>query len=316
MRILAWEEGRWAMRHDLPREEAHALALGPVPVWVRAEDVDPSEWDTLGEGFELHPLALEDLRNPRQRPKVEDYPDVTFVVLRIPRYTDDDVRWVQVGVFLGEGFVMTATGEAVPELDEAERRLLAGDRRVASGQLDHVFYHVIDTLVDAWFPFMDAIEDRLEDLEDQVLDHADKHELGMIRDFKDLASRTRKVLSPMREATLSLERADHPNIRPETRIFLRDVADHTIRLAERLEHVREMALIAQETWNATLANQQNETMKRLTVIAALLLVPGLAAGLGGMNFEGMPDWNYWIVTAGILTFIVLGFAVAIWRKWM
>ena len=316
MRILAWEDGAWRVQEGISFEEARALALGPVPVWVRAEGVDPTVWDQLGHWFDLHPLALEDIRS-RQRPKVEDYPGFTFVVARIPRMTEEGPSWAQPGLFLGEGFVMTASPDALPELDEAERRLMGGTALARSGELDEVFHAVVDVVVDAWFPFMDALEERLEEVEDQVIDRATRENLRDIRDLKDHASRTRKVLVPLRDAMLSLERGEHPNIRRETRLFLRDVADHTMRLAERLDHVREMALMAQETWNATLANQQNETMKRLTLVAALLLFPGLVAAIGGMNFErGFPDWSFWSVTGGILGFVVAGAVVAAWRRWI
>jgi magnesium transporter len=317
MRIIAWQEGKWQQLETPTHEEARQLALGPIPVWVRAEGVAMEAWDNLGAWFDLHPLALEDIRNPRQRPKVEDYPGFTFLVARLPRFANEDVAWVQVGVFLGEGVGMTTTLDPVPELDEAERRLLAGSARAGAGELDVVFYHVLDVIADAWFPFMDILEDRLEDLENAVLEAPSKQNLQRIRDMKDLVSRTRKVLQPMRDASLNLERGNHPNIRNDTRIFLRDVADHTIRLAERLEHVKEMALIAQETWNSTLATQQNESMKRLTVIAALLLVPTLIAGIGGMNFEdGFPEWGFWPVTLSILAVVAAGLVLAMWRRWI
>jgi magnesium transporter len=318
MRLLACRDAGWHDESGIPPAQARELALGPVPVWVRADGVvHGEEWSQIGEWFDLHPLALEDMRNPRQRPKVEDYPGFTFTVLRVPRLVDGDVAWTQVGVFLGAGFVMTASADRLPELDDVEKRILAGDWRGRGGELDMLFYFLLDAIMDTWFPYMDGLEDRLEEVEDAVLDRADKQRLRQIRDIKSLASRTRKVLSPTREAVLSLERMEHPNIRSETRIYLRDVADHTIRLAERLEHVREVALIAQETWNSTLANQQNETMKRLTIVAALLLFPTLVAGIGGMNFEAdFPDWNFWVVTMGLLAFIVIGAGVARWRGWL
>jgi magnesium transporter len=317
MRILAWEDGAWTPREGLSRDEARALALGPIPVWVRAEGEGPHVWDQLGDWFDLHPLALEDIQSERQRPKVEDYPEFTFAITRIPRLESEELTWSMVGVFLGEGFVVSACPQKVEEFDEAERRFMAGDWRGRDGGLDMVFYHVLDVIIDSWFPLMDELEERLDDLSDEVLDKADKALLRRVRDIKELASRTRRVLAPTRDAMMSLERAEHPYVRAETRLYLRDVADHTVRLAERLDHVRETALIAQETWNATLANQQNETMKRLTVVAALLLFPALLAGIGGMNFAGgFPSWDFWAVTTGILAFVVVGLLVAVWRKWL
>ncbi len=322
MRLLTYQDGKWVADDAPAPDVARKLALGPTPVWVRAEGTNAEDWDQLDDWFDLHPLVLEDIANPRQRPKVEDYPDVTFAVFRAPRHLDGDFTWSQVGLFLGEGFVLTATvhsdteSEGMPELDAVERRLLAGSWKEDAGAVDRLFYRIADAIVDSYFPFMDEIEDQLDELEDEVVDKAERETLDKIRRTKSMLSRLRKIVSPMREAALSLERTNHPNVRESTQIYLRDVSDHMVRIHERLEHVKEVALIAQESWNSTLANQQNQVMKRLTVIAALLLVPGLFAGLGGMNFEGMPDWNYWVVTSAIFAFIIVGAIVSIWRKWL
>lgn len=284
------------------------------PCWIRAGGSTPQELDSLGDEVGLHPLSREDVANPRQRPKVEDYEDHTFVIVRVPRSTDPDKGWQQVGIWLFADKVVTASPSPVPELDKVEERLLRKPQW--AHDVPMLWYRIIDALVDAWFPTMDALEEEVESTEDRAVDEPTQEVLADIRDLKRSVSRIRKLLIPLREAAISLERTDHPNVPESLRLYLRDISDHTIRLAERLEHVRDIALIAQESWNSSLANQQNQVMKRLTVIAALLLVPGLFAGLGGMNFDGIPDWNYWIVTASILGFIVVGLAVSIWRRWL
>jgi magnesium transporter len=317
MRVLQREENVW-VHHEIESEhELRELAFGPELVWIRSTGSTPEEFAHLGELFELHPLALEDVQNARQRPKVEDYPGVTFVVVRVPQREGHDVEWLQVGIFVGKDFVLTASTNRNPILDSAEKRLLAGLTSRTVDSADSLFHLIVDTLVDAYFPYLHALQDELEDLEDEVLERAGKQELARIRDLKHEISQTRRIVLPMREAMLSVERAEHPNIAAETRPYLRDVADHMIRINEQVEHVKEVALIAQETWNSTLANSQNESMRRLTVVAALLLVPGLLAGLGGMNFEqGFPAWSFPIVAGTIVGLIILGFAVAWWIDWI
>lgn len=283
--------------------------------WYRMGGSSAEELAALGKELGLHHLALEDVANIRQRPKVEDYSDHTFAIIRVPRRVDDLV-WLQSGIFIGHNYIVTASTEPLPELDAVQQRLLAKglpDKRLTT---DHLLYLILDALIDAWFPYLDTLEDELDELEERVIDNADKANLAQIRSMKGIVSRTRKVSAPMREAMLSLERQEHPNIHKEARIYLRDVSDHMVRLTERLEHVKEVAFIAQESWNSSLANQQNQVMKRLTVVAGLLLLPGLLAGLGGMNFEGIPEWNYWAVTGTIIAMIVTGFSVAAWKKWL
>lgn len=323
MRLLRFQDGNWTSKEDPEPEVARELAMSPVPVWVRAEGTNDEDWDQLDDWFDLHPLALEDIANPRQRPKVEDYPGITFAVMRLPRLVDGELAWSQVGLFLGAGFVLTATTHSqqslggVPELDDIERRLLAGGWKEDEAQVDRVFYRIVDALVDAYFPFMDGLEDELEVLEDSVLDHAGTEELSRIRDMKQLLSSFRKTVVPMREAALSLERVKHPNITDATRLYLRDVSDHMVRIHERLEHVKEVALIAQETWNSALANQQNQVMKVLTIMATIFIPLTFVAGIYGMNFENMPElgWRYgYLVVWLVMITITVGMLWAFHRR--
>ncbi len=320
MRVVTRRSGAWATTEEdalsaaniamEAREDPNVLA------WLRAGGAPKQQLMTLGKQLGLHPLALEDVQNTRQRPKVEDYGDIVFVVVRVPRY-DGEVSWKQVGIFLGPDFVVTASEAPLPELDAVEARMLKRGLPEDRGSACFLFYLILDALVDAWFPYMDALEEHLDDLEDKVLEEATQALLADIRNVKHTISRTRKVSGPMRDAALALERGDHRAILPATKVYLRDVSDHMVRITERLDHVKETSLIAQETWNATLANRQNELMKRLTVVAALLLLPGLLAGLGGMNFErGFPAWGYWPVVATIFGIVVLGIGAARWKRWL
>lgn len=317
MRVVEFRDDKWVAEDVESEQELRELAFGPELVWLRATGSTPEEFRHLGELFDLHPLALEDVQNATQRPKVEDYPGITFVVVRVPVRSTEGIQWLQVGLFLGKDFVLTASTGRNPILDEAERRLEALRKDTDVRTSDRVLHFLLDHLVDAYFPFLHSLQDDLEELEEAVLEEATKDHLERIRDLKHTISLTRRLGLPMREAMQSLERTEHPNVAPETRTYLRDVADHMIRISEQVEHVKEVALITQETWNSTLANQQNETMKRLTVIAAVLLFPTLLAGIGGMNFEdGFPAYNFWDVTWVIVGFIVLTLAVAWWRDWL
>ncbi len=317
MRVVELGDDGWVAEEVDSEEKLRELAFGPQLVWLRATGSTADEFRHLGELFELHPLALEDVQNATQRPKVEDYPGVTFVVVRVPVRTADEVAWLQVGLFLGKDFVLTASTGRNPILDETERRITSAGGNTALRTADRLLHFLLDSLVDAYFPFLHSLQDDLEELEEAVIDEATKENLARIRDLKHTISLTRRLTLPMREAMLSLERGEHANILPETRTYLRDVADHMIRISEQVEHVKEVALIAQETWNSTLANQQNATMKRLTVVAAVLLFPTLVAGIGGMNFEdGFPGYNFWTVTWAIFALIVVAVAFAWWRDWL
>jgi magnesium transporter len=315
MRVLQFSNGAWCRSEDLEPEAARDLAWGPTHVWIRLEGLDQAKLDNLAATFNLHPLAIEDVRSHRQRPKVEDYPDLTFVVARAPHWdpSAEQMSWVTVGIFLGPDFLITACTDPVTELDAVEKRLVTTRASPKTSTIDHVFYQVLDTIVDAYFPVLDDLEDRIEALEEGVIEGADRGELDRIQAVKRLVSRTRKTILPMHEAMVSLERGEHPHIRKETRIYLRDVADHMTRLAERLEHVKELALLAQETYNATLQNQTNTVVKRLAGITLVLTIPMLIGTLFGMNLPHIPQWDFW----GFMAISLLSMVPAYWvaRRW-
>jgi magnesium transporter len=313
VQVLQFASGAWSRTDELEPEAARELAWGPTHVWIRLEGLDQAKLENLGATFNLHPLAIEDVRNHRQRPKVEDYPDLTFVVVRLPRLADDGMQWLTIGLFLGPDFLITASTEAAAELDAVERRLMASKPNAKTSSIDHVFYQVVDAVVDAYFPILDDLEDRIEALEEGVLEGAEREELERIQEVKRLVGRTRKTVMPMREAMVALERGDHPHVGQDTRLYLRDVADHMTRLAERLEHVRDMAILAQETYNATLANQTNIVVKRLAGITLVLTIPMLLGTLWGVNLPGIPPWHFWGFAALCLLSMVPAYWVA--RKW-
>jgi magnesium transporter len=311
MRVLAFEGGAWRQSGELAPEAARDLAWGPTSVWIRLEGLAQSKLDALGAVFDLHPLAIEDVRNHRQRPKVEDYPNLTFVVARAPRWNreNDEMSWLTVGVFLGPDFLITCCTDPVAELDVVERRLLAAKPSPKTATIDHAFYQVLDTIVDSYFPLMDALEDRIEALEEGIIASPEQSELERVLSLKRVVSQTRKTVFPMREAMVELEKGEHPNIRDETCIYLRDVADHMTRLAERLEHVKEVAVLTQETYNATLQSQTNKTVKLLTAFTIVLAVPMLIGTFFGMNLDGIPDWTFWnVVVASSLLMVPLYYA--------
>jgi magnesium transporter len=323
--VLAFESGAWRKRSQIEPETARELAWGPTHVWIRLEGLEQAKLDSLGAVFNLHPLAIEDVRNHRQRPKVEDYPDQTFVIARAPRWDKqkDELSWLTVGIFLGPDFLITCCTNPVAELDFVEKRLMTSKATAKSSTIDHVFYQVVDTLVDSYFPIMDDLEDRIEELEQGVLEVPDPEELEKIQDLKHIVSRTRKTIFPMREAMVSLERGDHPHIRDETRIYLRDVADHMTRLAERLEHVKDMAVLSQETWNAATQHQTNRIIKFLAGITLVLTVPMVIGTFFGMNLDGVGvAWSLPglspFASVVVLSLVVMApiYGFAKWRDWL
>lgn len=318
MRALSVKDGKWTRSDVQDAAAARELEQADQLTWIRCDKVPVEGLQALGEAFGLHPLAIQELGEDDARPALKDFRDMTFCVIPVPDYKADrkELDWEEVGVFLGPDFVLTVSTETIQPFDALEERLAGGRLAGEDETLSHLFYEVVDTIVDSWFPFIQALEDELDQLETGVLESAEKEELERIRSIKRLVSHTRKVTLPMRDVVISLERDDHPNIDDVTTVYLRHTSDRMKRVVERLDYVKEMALISQDTWNAALANEQNTVMKRLTVLAGLLLIPSLFAGIGGMNFDDFPSTvSFWWFNGGILAFIVIGFWYS-WRRGM
>ena len=318
MKVFAYQAGAWQEAGDLEPDAARDLAWGPTLVWVRLEGLAQGKLESLGAVFDLHPLAMEDVMSHRQRPKVEDYPNLTFVVVRAPRWdrAADEMSWLTLGIFLGPDFLITVCTDPVAELDHVVRRLLAAKPTAKGASIDQVFYQVVDAVVDSYFPIMDELEDRIEAIEEGVLESPERAELGQIQNIKHIVSQVRKTIYPMREAMVALEKGDYPNVREETQVFLRDVADHTTRLTERLDHVKDVAVLAHESYFVALQNQTNRVIKALTGITIVITLPMLFGTFFGMNVPGIPTWSFWSVVGGLSLMMLPLYFVARKLDWL
>lgn len=314
--------GRWERLPAQHLEEAADLAKTST-TWFRTTPQAAQQIAAVGQALGLHPLALEDAQTVRQRPKVEDFEGSTFLIVRAPAETPEDpkrnIAWRPVGIFLGDGFVVTVADE-VPELLALEERLLEPGAKALDPE--RLVHRILSTILDSWSRFMDGLEERADALEDLDLPEPDD-ELEVIRVVKRDVAVVRKVLHPMRDALVTLAEEEHPYVTDDGRIYFRDVADRAVRLKERLDHVSQLATIAHDDWFAWVAHKQsqaaasqNAMVTRLTVLAALLLVPGLIAGVFGMNFPNAPEIDFWWAAATILGATLVGIIYARARGWL
>jgi magnesium transporter len=261
-------------------------------VWVNVDGLgDQSTLEELQEHFGLHPLAMEDVVNVHQRPKVDDYGDHLFVALRMFEGSDG-LRDEQITLFLGDGWVITFQERPGDCLDPVRGRARQGRPRLRAGGADYLAYAIIDAIVDHLFPVLERYGDRLEELEEQIFEATDNEPaLRLQRIKRDLVS-VRRVVWPLREALGQLSREDSELVRDETRVFLRDAYDHSVQLLDLVESDREIASGLKDAHMTVISNRMNEVMKVLTIIGTIFIPLGFIAGLYGMNFDpGASPWN-------------------------
>lgn len=321
--LIAYDAKRLeALESAVPEEIPVLLDAWPV-VWINVTGLgSPDIIEALGRTLGLHSLALEDVVNVHQRPKVEDYDETVFIVARMPRGADAPAT-EQVSFFLGRNFVLTfqeADGDCFEPVRERLRHAKGRIRRYGP---DYLAYALIDAIVDGFFAPVELYGDRLEALERETIERPNKSLVTRIHAARHDLSVMRKTFWSLREMLAVLSREPAGFFTDTTRIYLRDCYDHSIQLLDMTETYREFAASLFDLYLSTISNRMNEVMKVLTIIATIFIPLGVVAGIYGMNFNrdvsplNMPelDW-YWgyPFALGAMAAIALGMLFMFWRR--
>ncbi|MFB6344493.1 MAG: magnesium/cobalt transporter CorA [bacterium] len=256
--------------------------------------------EELRECFEFHPLVLEDILRPFQRPKVESYEEHLFIVSKLFEPEEPEVT-EQISFVLGEHYLLTFQETPGDVFDPVRQRIREGRMRIRSSGPDYLAYELLDSVVDAYFPVLERISDELETIEDEMMaDETERQSLEEVHDYRRSLLVLRRSAWSQREMLGQLQREDVPFINKETKIYLRDAYDHSIRILDIIETYREMGSSLHELHLTVTSNRMNSIMKVLTIIATIFIPLTFVAGVYGMNFNpdvspwNMPELNaYW-----------------------
>jgi len=273
----------------------------------------------IGEVFALHPLLLEDAVHARQRPKTEEYDDHLYLVLKMLRWDEDGTRVdvEQVSVVLGERYVITFQETPVDTFDHVRARLREPTKRIRKAGADYLAYALVDSIVDHYFTVLETIGDRIEDIEDELIQEPDQKALTDIFRLKRTLVYLRRATWPLRDAMGNLLRGETRFVRKSTLPFVRDLHDHTLRVVDLIETYREMVSGMVDIYMSSVSNRMNDVMRVLTVIATIFIPLTFIAGVYGMNFDHMPelhwDWGYYAVWA-VMVAVAVTLLVYFWRR--
>lgn len=277
---------RWVGRHRV--------------TWVDVAGLgDAATLQAVGDAFGLHRLALEDVVNVYQRPKIEPYAEHHFVVARVAT-VGEAIGTEQISLFLGSDYVLTFQERPGDDFDPVRERIRSGRPTIRSSGPDYLAYALIDAVVDGFFPVIEVLGDRLERLEDDIVErpsqasvtelHAVRHDLLVLR----------RAVWPQREVVHALSRDTTAHIAEETRVFLRDCYDHAVQLLDLIENYRDIATSLHDLYLSSVNNRLSEVMTVLTLIATIFIPLSFIAGVYGMNFSvessplNMPELRwYW-----------------------
>jgi magnesium transporter len=293
--------------------------IGQYPVaWVNIDGLgDIETLRRAGEIFGLHRLALEDVAHTHQRPKVEEYDEHTFLVLRMPQPGTERFETDQISIFLGANYVLTFQEREGDCWDPIRKRLRTARGRLRHTGADYLAYGLIDSLIDAYFPILEQTGEEVERLEDELAVRTDVRLVGRIHEVKRELLGLRRVIWPLREMINTLIRDRSPRITEATQIYFRDCYDHVIMLIDIVEIYRDIAAGLHDLYLSSMSNRLNEVIKVLTIISTIFIPLSFIASVYGMNFEFMPElhWKYgYAVALGLMGSVAAILLAYFWRK--
>lgn len=290
------------------------LAEDASCVWVDVLSPDEETLAGVGKVFGLHPLALEDCLHFPQRPKIDRYNGSLFIVWVTATGGPGALEMREVDVFLGEGWLVTVHRESLRAIDEVAMEAAA---QLALGE-EWVFHSIVDRLVDGVFPVVDSLGDRLEDLQDRMIEKAERKHLQELYESRRELLALHKIIAPERDGLRSLTR-ETELVSEEAYRYLQDVADHLTQVGDAVDTYREVAASAMDVYLSAASNRMNQIMKQLTIVAAIFMPLQLITGIYGMNFQHMPElrmvYAYPITVAVMISISVAMLAFFKRRDW-
>ncbi len=268
----------------------------PTVSWVNVDGLHEVDLvRRLGEHFGWHPLLMEDIVGTSQRAKVEEYEDHLFVVLPMLRWDAEhnQVDQEQLSMVLGDRYLFTFQERAGDVFNPVRERIRSAKGRVRSRGADYLAYALMDAVVDSCFQVLEAIGDRTEALEEQLLADSGQSAMIQLHALKRELIAMRRAIWPMRDALAQVVRDEEDMFTPETEVFLRDVHDHAVQVVESVEVLRDVVSGAVDLHLSMMTTRTNEVMKVLTIMASIFIPLTFVVGIYGMNFDWMPELRVW-----------------------
>lgn len=308
-----------------PEAIRRALAEENGLVWVDVLIGGDEDATVLSDVFAFHPLTIEDCVSPRLDPaKIDDHGGYLFIVVQAlsPYVPGEELEAMEVDFYLGPNYVVSCHQRPLPAIAQFQERCRQDDY-ILTHAADWLLHGLLDALVDEFLPVVDAVDDAIDRIEEQVLRHPEPHLLQQILLVKRNSLRLRRATTPQRDIMNRLSRGEYPRlISQEAAIYYRDVYDHLVRIEYLVEALRDLADGALQTYLSVVSNRLNEVMKVLTVVVVPLTVGTLISGIYGMNLtQGFwppadSGWGFPAVVGAMVTIALLTLVYFRYRRWI
>ena len=321
--IIDYDEAQFKEEEIERVEECFPFRDKPYVTWINIDGIHQvAILEKLGKHFGLHPLLLEDIMHTEQRPKMEDFGDYIFVVLKVLYYDekDNEIKPEQVSLILGSTFVISFQEGEGDVFNTIRERIRKAKGRIRKMKADYLAYALVDTIVDHYFIVLEKLGEKIENMEEDLVTNPTPETLQAIHTLKRELIFLRKSVWPLREAVNSLERGESSLIHESTDIYLRDVYDHTIQVIDTIETFRDMVSVMLDIYLSSVSNKMNEVMKVLTIIATIFIPLTFIASIYGMNFKYIPELEWhWGYPAILFVMVAVGISMLAFfrrKRWL
>lgn len=301
--VTEYDESRYEERSVTSLKECLLRPGTPTVTWIQVKGIHQIEHlEHLGECFQLHPLVLEDILNTDQRPKVDDYEDYLFIVMKMLNLNEGiGIAAEQVSLVLGPNYLISFQENKEELFIPVQERLKLSKGRIRKSGADYLAYALIDLIVDYYFVVLEKLGESIEFLEEEVVTRPTPRTLQDVHHYKNDMIRLRRSVWPLREVVSQLERRESPLITEPTQVYFKDVYDHTIVAIESVETYRDLLSGILDIYLSSVSNRLSQIMKVLTMIATIFMPLTFIAGIYGMNFEYLPELKWHYGYFGVLT---------------
>ncbi|MCK4736449.1 MAG: magnesium/cobalt transporter CorA [Methanophagales archaeon] len=301
-------------------EEIPALQEEKFVLWIDITNPTIEELSPLKSLFGFHSLAIENSVQVEERPKMDDYDEYLFVRAKTINTGEEGISTGQLSIFVCKYILITIHEKQLKGIEEIKERILRKKPLILKGKADFLLYRILYAIVDNYISVIEDFEDKMDEIDEEVLENPTVRTIEKIRKLIRQIRHIHRIIRGQRDVVDKLERSDTAIIKPETKIYFRDVYDHTSSLLDSMDNIQGNAEGALEVYHSSLANKMNEIMKMLTTIATIFIPLTFLVGVYGMNFRYMPEleWRWGYFTA-LFLMVVIAIGMVIYvrkKKWL
>ena len=310
--LINYDQKQLQERELATIDESFPYKDTPPVTWINIDGLHEIDIiEKIGHHFGIHPLTLEDIVNTGQRPKAEDYDDYIFIVFKMLFYDDANTHITseQVSLILGSHYLISFQEKEGDVFNFVRERIRKAKGRIRKSGPDYLTYALIDATVDHYFFILEKVGEKLEQIEEELLENPKPQTLQSIHSLKREMIYFRKQVWPIRELLNHLMHEESQLVQESSHIFFRDIYDHTIQVIDNIESMRDVLTGMLDLYLSTLSNKMNEVMKVLTIMATIFIPLTFIAGIYGMNFKFMPElewkWSYPVLWGVLVAIFIL-----------